>query len=86
MRNLLGHCEVISDESGVKTLFVSQQIALDRQRNIVEVCKKFTIDSVDGIELVRTKDPNIFINNRGIRYKRIGPFKQGAPALTRRQA
>ena len=80
MKNILGYCHVISAEGGVKTLLVSQQIAVDRKNIITEVSKKFTIDSIHGDELIRTDDPNIFVNRDGIRYKRTGPFKQGAPS------
>lgn len=84
MRNLLGHCEIISAESGIKILFVSQQIGLDQKKQVVHVCKKFTLDSIDGVELSPTEDPNIFLHQDGTSYKRISPFRQGAPPQSRR--
>lgn len=80
MKRILGYCTVISANSGLKTLLVSQQITLDEQKNVVKAKKVFTIDSINGDELCRTDDPNIFINRNGTRYKRTGPFQQGEPS------
>lgn len=75
MKQIIGQFEVTSSEQFSQKVIVSQDITADDSGRVVTARKVFTLNTEDGEEVIRTKDPRIFLKEDGTVLKKVGYCK-----------
>lgn len=67
----IGYFEATSSGPLPETVIVSQETGLDSATFPIAPRKIFTLGTVDGEEIFRAQDPDIFIKKDGTRLKKV---------------
>lgn len=72
MKEVIGVFKAVKGGKRRHLIYVSQEVKTNRKKVVTGASKTFTLDAVDGEEVMSTSDPEVFLLKDGTKVRKSG--------------